>query len=71
VNSVSRNHPAKDLDAVLKRIGHHAGRLHAVYDLVPERREEIRQLFDEVAQVMPQVDAAAYAAQMRQCWRKK
>jgi hypothetical protein len=64
--------PTKDLDAVLKRIGHHAGKLSAVYNRLPEARQaEIRQLFDEVAQVMPQVDAAAYAAQMRQCWRKK
>ena len=66
MNSVPRNHPA--INAVLARIGRHCGR---IYDLLPESRAEIRQLFDELSQVMPAVDAEDYANAMRRSWRKK
>ncbi|HWY03017.1 MAG TPA: hypothetical protein VNX60_05065 [Candidatus Acidoferrum sp.] len=65
MNSVPRNHPA--INAVLTRIGRHCGR---IYDLLPESRAEIRQLFDELAQITPQLDAADYAQQMKEHWRK-
>jgi len=56
------------LNRTLASIGKHAGR---VYALVPESRAEIRQLLDGLAQVLPQVDAAMYAAEMRKHLRKK
>jgi len=62
---------AKDLDAILARIGAITGR---IYDKMPAGRSVIREFFDElsqIGQVTPLVDAEQYAAQMRRSWRKR